>query len=305
MTPVTYDNLSRGLARNVRWGPFESGDLADHQRLQAVLETYRPRAVIHMAALAYVAESVVKPDLYYLNNVGGSIRLLDAMRKTGTDTLVFSSSCAVYGDPGVKPVDETAPFAPISPYGRSKAMVEQMLSDYRAAFGLRFVSLRYFNVGGADAADNLGECHDPEPHIIPCALAAAAGQRPGLEINGRNYPTRDGTCERDYLHVRDLADAHVSALRYALERGPRNAFNLGCGRSVSLLELVDMVRRITGRTLEVIFKERRAGDPPYLSADIASAVEHLGFQPARSTMETIVGSAWEWHRRQWGLTAQD
>jgi UDP-glucose-4-epimerase GalE len=301
LVPITYDNLSRGTAANVRWGPLEAGDITDATRLEAVFQRYRPEAVVHLAALAYVGESIADPGLYYRNNVTGGIRLFEVMHANGVRNIVFSSSCAVYGNPATLPVPETAPINPISPYGRSKVILEQILSDYRAAFGLHAVSLRYFNAGGADAADDLGECHDPEPHIIPCALAAAAGRQAALEINGNDYPTPDGTCVRDFVHVADLADAHVQALRYVLDGGARPAFNLGCGQAVSIQELIHTVRAVTGRDMAVVVKQRRAGDPACLVADIGAAVEQLKFRPRQSTIEAIVGSAWAWHSRQWDV----
>src|SRR5437764_1658548 len=248
LTPVTYDNLSRGHRELVRFGPLEQGDILDEARLVNVLETYRPVAVMHFAAFAYVGESVEQPLDYYRNNFAGALTLLGAMRKCGVDRFVFSSTCAVYGTPEIQPMPETLPLAPINPYGRSKLMVEQALRDASAAHGLRSVSLRYFNACGAHPSGEIGERHDPEPHLIPRALMAANGEIEALDVFGTDYPTPDGTAVRDYIHVCDLAEAHVSALRYLETGGETIALNLGTGRGYSVREVVDATVRVTGKT---------------------------------------------------------
>lgn len=293
--PVVYDNLVSGRRAAVRWGPFEHGDILDRARLDTVLARHAPDAVLHFAAFAQVGESVADPGPYYRNNVCGSLTLLQAMRDHGVGRIVFSSSCTVYGVPAGLPIAEDAPIAPISPYGVSKTVVERMLADFAAADGLRWVALRYFNAAGADPEGEIGEAHDPHTRILPLALAAAEGTGPPLAILGVDYDTPDGTCVRDYVHVSDLADAHVAALR-ACERGlPSRAFNLGAGRGVSVREVVAAVEAVTGRPAPVVEGPRRAGDPPVLYADARDAAAELGWRPARSDLRTIVETAWRWH----------
>lgn len=295
--PVVLDNLVYGHEQAVQWGPFERGDIADRGRLDEVLETYRPSAVMHFAAFAYVGESVGDPGKYYRNNVGGTLTLLEAMRDHGIDKLVFSSTCATYGEPQAVPITEDEPQTPINPYGMSKLMVEQMLADFARAHGLRSTPLRYFNAAGASPDGEIGEAHDPETHLIPLALAAAAGQGPELTVFGDDYPTPDGTCIRDYIHVSDLADAHVRALHYLEEGGPSRAFNLGTGAGVSVREILDSVERVTGRAVPCRTGPRRPGDPPVLVADASRAKRDLGWQPRLSDIDTIIATAWKWHQR--------
>ena len=292
--PVVYDNLSRGHAWAVKWGPLERGDLLNPARLATVIRKHRPFAVLHFAALAYVGESVEDPLRYYRNNVGGTINLLEAMRDASVNKLVFSSTCAVYGAPKKIPIPEDHPQAPLNPYGHSKRTVEQMLADSAAAHGLRSVSLRYFNAAGADTENEIGEVHDPETHLIPLVLEAAAGLRPGLTIHGADYPTRDGTCVRDYVHVSDLADAHVSALGYLAKHKGAAAFNLGNGTGFTVREVIAAVERVTGR--KVPFREgpRRPGDPPSLVGNAASARRKLGWKPRHADLAVIIGTAWRW-----------
>ena len=278
----------------VKWGPFERGDLLNPARLAAVLKKHRPFAVLHFAALAYVGESVEDPLRYYRNNVGGTMNLLEAMRDQGVDKLVFSSTCSIYGIPERVPIPENHPQRPVNPYGHSKRMVEQLLSDSVAAHGLRSVSLRYFNAAGADPDGDIGEAHDPETHLIPLALEAAAGLRPRLVIHGTDYPTRDGTCIRDYVHVADLADAHVLALGYLAKKTGASAFNLGNGGGFTVREVIAAAERVTGRRIPVRKGPRRPGDPPALVGNAASAHRNLGWKPRHQKLEVIIDTAWRW-----------
>jgi UDP-arabinose 4-epimerase len=294
--PVVYDNLDRGRAWAVKWGPLERGDLMNVSRLEAVMRKHRPLAIFHFAALAYVGESVVDPQRYYRNNVGGTINLLQAMRAAAVRKLVFSSTCAVYGAPGKIPIPENHPQAPLNPYGHSKRMVEQMLADAAVAYGLRSVSLRYFNAAGADPQAEIGEDHDPETHLIPLALEAAAGVRTRLTIHGTDYPTRDGTCIRDYVHVADLADAHVLALRHLARNPGASAFNLGNGGGFTVREVIAAAERVTGRKILVREGPRRPGDPPALVGNASTARRKLGWKPRYRDLEAIIDTAWRWRQ---------
>ena len=292
--PVVYDNLSRGHAWAVKWGPFERGDLLTPSRLAAVIKQHRPFAVLHFAALAYVGESVEDPLRYYRNNVGGTINLLQAMREAAVGRIVFSSTCAIYGAPKKVPIPENHPQAPLNPYGHSKRMVEQMLADAASAYGLRSVSLRYFNAAGADPEGEIGEVHEPETHLIPLALEVAAGQRRKLVIHGTDYPTRDGTCIRDYVHVADLADAHLLALGYLAKNPGASAFNLGNGGGFTVREVIAVSERVTGRRISVREGPRRPGDPPALVGNAGSARRKLGWKPRYRELEAIIATAWRW-----------
>ncbi len=294
-SPVVFDSLARGHADAVRWGPLAKGDLRDHERIAEVIRQHRPAAVVHFAALAYVGESVVEPRSYYDNNVAGTLNLLAAMLDVGVKQLVFSSTCATYGIPVEVPIHESLPQAPINPYGRSKLMVEQILSDYANAYGLCATALRYFNVAGADPEGELGERHDPETHLIPLALRAAFGRIPYLDVLGNDYPTPDGTCIRDYVHVSDLAVGHLAALA-RLRDGASGfeAFNLGSDQGFSVLEVVHSVERVTGRKVPVRWAQRRAGDPPVLVSSTARARRELGWAPALTQLDAIVQTAAKW-----------
>jgi len=297
-TPVTYDNLSRGHREFARWGPLEVGDLGDAAKLDAVFARHRIEAVMHFAALAYVGESVEQPALYYRNNVGGTLELLEAMRRAGVQRLVFSSTCATYGVPERMPITEDLPQQPINPYGATKLMIERVLRDYDPAYGLRSVALRYFNAAGCDPDGEVGEDHEPETHLIPRVLMAADGMLPRIDVFGTDYPTPDGTCLRDYIHVADLADGHVRALDYLQRGGASTAINLGTGRAFSVREVIAAAERVTGRRIPVHEGPRRAGDPPVLVADATRARTVLGFAPRFTEIEPIVATAWRWHERR-------
>lgn len=295
--PVVYDDLRRGHDWAVRWGPLEQGDVLDRARLDAVIAQYKPAAVMHFAGYAYVNESVSDPGMYYRNNTVASLNLLEAMRGSSVRRIIFSSTCATYGDPETLPIKEDAPQRPINPYGASKLMTERMIADFASAHGLGWVALRYFNVAGADPDCEIGEAHDPEPHIIPLVLDAAAGARPHISIYGVDYPTPDGTCVRDYIHVSDLADAHVLALR-SLEGGGRSgAYNLGNNAGYSIREVIASVERVTGLRVPVVEGPRRAGDPPALVGDGGRAVAALGWTPRFPALDDIVRTAWAWRQK--------
>ncbi len=289
--PVTFDNLSTGHRDAVRFGPFVQGDIRDADALATAIHDHGASAIIHFAASAYVGESVTNPAKYYDNNLGGMIGLLSAARATGIDKIVFSSSCATYGIPDVLPISETTDQRPINPYGRTKLMGEEMLRDYGAAYGIKHVSLRYFNAAGADPAGDLAEQHLPETHLIPLALMAAAGTGPRLSVFGFDYPTPDGTCIRDYIHVHDLARAHVLAMRYLVEGGDNIALNLGSGQGLSVREIIAAIERLTQSTLPVHYGPRRAGDPPVLTADPRLSAQVLGFRTELSQIDLIIGHA--------------
>lgn len=295
--PVTYDNLCAGHAWAVRWGPLECGDLIDAARLDEVMRRYKPAAVLHLAGLIVVSESVTDPAQYYLNNVSGSIVLLDAMRRNGIERIVFSSSAAVYGEPELTPMPESHPLRPVNPYGTSKQMIERVLQDYARAYNLHSVSLRYFNAAGADEGGEIGEAHPIETHLIPLVLEAAAGKRHFIAIYGDRYPTRDGTCIRDYIHVSDLADAHILALRYLDNSVGAHAFNLGNGAGTTVREVIEVARRVTGNAVPARIELPRPGDPAILLADASRARQLLGWQPVRSGVDQMVSSAWNWARR--------
>jgi UDP-arabinose 4-epimerase len=300
--PVTYDNLSTGHAWAVQWGPLERGDILDAERLAEVMRTHRPDAVMHFAALAYVGESVKDPERYYRINVTGTLNLLAAIRAHNVSRLVFSSSCATYGIPARIPITVDTPQNPVNPYGWTKLIGERAIADHCAAFGIGAVALRYFNAAGADPHGGIGEDHDPETHLIPLALQVAAGQRAQLDLYGDDYPTPDGTCVRDYVHVSDLAQAHVLALAHCIP-GTMQACNLGVERGYSVREVIDAVARITGRSVGHRIAPRRAGDPPALVADASSAHALLRWRPVHVGLEPMVTTAWAWHQAHHGIAA--
>ncbi len=293
--PVTLDNLVYGHRSAVRWGPLIEGDLQDRTLIDQVLDQYRPVGVVHFAAYAYVGESMTDPGKYFRNNVSATLNLLDALTGHGVNAIVFSSTCATYGLPEQVPITEQLPQQPVNPYGESKLFVERALYWYQRAHGLGYTALRYFNAAGADPDGSLGEHHDPETHLIPLVIEAALGQRDTVEIYGTDYDTADGTAIRDYIHVLDLADAHLRALRYLMDGGNSIAMNLGTGQGHSVREVISAVERASGRPVPVKIGPRRAGDPPQLVADSSLARQTLGWVPGYSSLDTIVETAWRWH----------
>jgi UDP-arabinose 4-epimerase len=293
--PIAYDNLTRGHRWAVKWGPLVIGDVCDRVRLDRVMKRYRPMAVMHFAACAYVWESVENPRKYYRNNVIGSLNVLEAMLDHGVEKVVFSSSCATYGVPQTPRITEAHAQRPISPYGFTKLAIERTLQDFSRSQTLRYVALRYFNAAGADPDGEIGEDHDPEPHLIPRILDVALGRREHIEIYGTDYPTPDGTAIRDYVHVSDLAMAHVQTLEYLLNGGESTALNLGVGHGHSVGEVITAVEQITGKPLSRRDQPRRAGDPAVLVADASLAQDVLGWVPKYSTLQDIVSTAWQWH----------
>ncbi len=292
---VVFDNLSTGWRQAVQ-APFEQGDLGDRARLAAVFAEHRPRSVIHFAAKTYVGESVENPAIYYRENVFHTWNLLEAMRAGECREIVFSSTCATYGNPLRVPLDESHPQDPISPYGRTKLHMEHMLQDYARAYGFRIAALRYFNAAGAAQAGDLGEVHVPETHLIPLVLQVALGQRAKIQIFGDDYATPDGTCVRDYIHVEDLADAHLRALGKLQADGGSLAINLGTGTGFSVSEVIETARRITGHAIPAVVAPRREGDPPVLVSGGTRALDVLGWKPARPGIADIVADAWRFQR---------
>ncbi len=297
--PVTYDSLVTGWRDAVQFGPLEEGDLRDRDRLDAVIARYRPMAVMHFAALSDVGAASRDPGLYWDNNVIGSLRLVQAMQAGGVGLLVFSSTCATYGEQDGVMLDETCPQQPLNAYGASKRAVEDLIRNFAAAPGVRLghVFFRYFNVAGADPETEVGEFHRPETHLIPLALDAVRGRRDKLTIFGADYPTPDGTCVRDYVHVTDLVAAHVLGLEYLLAGGASEVFNLGTGRGFSVREVVEAVARVTGEPVPAVMGPRRAGDCAALVSGSVRAAERLGWRPAHSTLEDMITTAWAWHQR--------
>lgn len=295
---VVLDNLSRGHREAVKWGTFEQGDLLQEKDLERVFQKHEIEAVMHFAAFAYVGESMGRPEEYYENNVAGTLNLLKAMRRHGCDKLVFSSTCATYGEPERVPIDEDQRQNPINPYGASKLMVEWILQDYERAYGMRSVALRYFNAAGADPEGEIGESHEPETHLIPLVLAAATGERAGVQVMGTDYDTPDGSCVRDYVHVTDLAEAHVLALEHLNQGGGGGRFNLGNERGTSVLEIIEAAKEVTGEDFPVVKASRRPGDPAVLVGSGEKAKRILGWEPRHQDIEEIVSHAWAWHRRR-------
>ncbi|MBY5662893.1 UDP-glucose 4-epimerase GalE [Rhizobium leguminosarum] len=291
MIPVTYDNLSTGHADSVRWGPLIRAELADVATLRRTLAEFSPDCVIHCGANAYVGESVEMPRKYYRNNVVGSLTLLEACLDQDIDRIVFSSSCATYGVPASLPIREESPQHPVNPYGRTKLIFEMALEDFAAAYGIRFAALRYFNAAGADPDGELAERHQPETHLIPRALLAAAGRLERLDIFGTDYATEDGTCVRDYIHVSDLAQAHLAAVNHLMADGGSLSVNLGSGRGTSVREILEAIHRASGCEVPVRYCARRIGDPPILFANTARAKAELGFAPVLSDIDTIIRTA--------------
>ena len=295
-TPVTYDNLVTGWQDAVKFGPFEQGDLQDRARLDMVFQKHKPIAVMHFAALSLVGESMQDPGLYWRNNVGGSLTLIEAAVAAGCLNFVFSSTCATYGDQDNVVLDENSAQYPINAYGASKRAIEDILRDFEVAHGLRHVIFRYFNVAGADPDGEIGEHHRPETHLIPVMLDAIAGTRPGLTIHGTDYATRDGTCIRDYVHVCDLVDAHVLGLHWLRDDKGSRVFNLGTGTGFSVQEVLDQSHAVTNRAVPCTEGPRRPGDCTKLVSGSQRAKDELGWTPNRSTMKQMITDAWRWHQ---------
>ncbi len=294
--PVAYDNLSTGHAYAVKWGPLVEADLNDRAKLDQALSFYKPKAVLHFAANAIAIESMLDPAKYYRNNVGSTLNLLESMRSHGVFNLVFSSTCATYGNPRFTPLNEEHPQAPINPYGRTKLIIEQMLDDFESAYGLRSVKLRYFNAAGADLDMQIGEDHLPETHLIPSIIQTALGIKDEIFVYGTDFPTADGSAVRDYIHVQDLADAHVLALQYLLAKQKSIAVNLGTGTGHSVLQIVDAVQKYCNKPLPVRIEPRRQGDPAYLVASVEKAKQIFNWSPKSSDLSTLIDSSWKWHR---------
>lgn len=295
---VVFDNLVYGHREAVKWGELVVGDIADPQALDELFNKYKFDAVFHFAAYAYVGESVDNPEKYYYNNVANTLNLLHAMKEHGVNKIIFSSTCATYGEPERVPITEDMPQNPINPYGATKLMVERIFKDYNHAYGLQFVVLRYFNAAGADPDGEIGESHDPETHIIPLVLDAASGLRPDVKVFGTDYDTPDGSCVRDYIHVEDLASAHLLALKYLENGGESDFFNLGNERGTSVLEVVESVRSVTGKDFTATLTDRRPGDPAKLVGSSRKAQEVLKWQPQYADIDTIVSHAWKWHEKK-------
>ncbi|WP_412506587.1 UDP-glucose 4-epimerase GalE [Roseovarius sp. SYSU LYC5161] len=295
-TPVTYDNLSIGWEDAVTFGPFEKGDLADRARLDQLFAAYQPTAVMHFAALSQVGESMREPGLYWRNNVAGSLTLFEAAVQAGCRNVVFSSTCATYGDQDNVVLDEETPQAPTNPYGATKRAIEDMLRDFEAAHGMRHVIFRYFNVAGADPEAEIGEFHRPETHLVPLLLDAIEGKRDALTIFGTDYDTPDGTCIRDYVHVMDLVEAHVLGLKWLEEDRGSRVFNLGTGTGFSVREVIEQSGAVTNRHVPVVEGPRRPGDCTKLVSGSDRAESELGWSPRRSTMHRMIADAWQWHQ---------
>lgn len=295
--PVSYDKLIHGHRWAVKWGPLIEGDICDRAKLLDTLRRYDITAILHFAGFAYVGESMDHPERYFNNNVLGSLALFDTALEAGVRHIVFSSTCATYGVPGRLPITEDAPQCPVNPYGETKLIVERALRWYAAAHPFTWAVLRYFNAAGADPDGEIGELHEPETHLIPLVLDAALGGR-SVEIFGNDYQTSDGTCVRDYIHVTDLANAHVLALQYLIHGGESIALNLGSGEGHTILDVIHSVRKTTGREVPHRFVDRRPGDPPILIADPSLAENTLGWHQRHSSLESIIRTAWAWHSAQ-------
>ena len=295
--PVVADDLGSGRREAVQGAELRVGDIGDASFVDRLLGEVKPAAVMHFASFIQVGESVADPAKYYRNNVAATQNLLDGMRAHGVPRFIFSSTAAIFGDPEYVPIDEAHPKRPINPYGRSKWMVEQMLEDFDRAYGLKSICLRYFNAAGADPDGELGECHEPETHLIPLILQVSSGRRPHISVYGDDYATPDGTCVRDYIHVHDLCSAHLLALQQLLADGGSARYNLGNGNGYSVHEVIEAARRETGHSIPVVTAARREGDPPVLVADARAARASLGWQPRYAELDAIVAHAWAWERR--------
>lgn len=294
--PIVLDNLVCGHRLAVKYGPFFEGSMNDPNLLEKIFSDYHISAVMHFAAFCYVGESIEQPAKYYQNNVANTLALLEAMVERNVGNFIFSSSCASYGEPVEIPITEDHPQKPISPYGRTKLMVEQILDDFRRSYGLESVCLRYFNAAGADPDCELGEDHNPETHLIPLVLKTALGQRPHIDIFGGDYPTPDGTCIRDYIHIEDLAQAHLLALERLLAGLSGGQYNLGNAKGYSVKQVIETARRVTGKEIPAKVVERRPGDPAVLISSSEKAIKDLAWRPQFPELETIMETAWAWHK---------
>lgn len=296
--PIVFDNLSEGYAEFVRWGPLVQGDIRDRAALDAAIAAHKPVAIIHFAALIEVGESVTEPERFYENNVGGALNIAAAARAAGNIPIIFSSTCATYGVPQAEVLTEDHPQNPISPYGRTKLMAEMILRDFDMAYGLRSVALRYFNASGAADDGSIGEAHRVETHLIPRAILARLGRLADFSIFGDDYDTPDGSAVRDYVHVADLADAHLKAAQYLIAGGATEQINIGSGNGFSVFEIINAVEEVSGGKVPVTMGPRRAGDPPKLVGSVDKARDILGFVPQHSEVTNVVRSAWDWHKKQ-------
>ncbi len=294
--PVVLDNLSGGIRSSVGSARLVVADLGEPSAIDAVMQAFDFRAVMHFASFIQVGESVADPGKYYDNNVGNTVRLLEAMVRHNIAHFIFSSTAAIFGEPEYVPIDELHPKSPINPYGRSKWMVEQVLDDFDRAYGLRAICLRYFNAAGADPDGEMGECHEPETHLIPLVLQAASGRRAAITVYGEDYETADGTCIRDYIHVCDLCDAHLLALESLFQGAPSGQYNLGNGAGYSILQVIEAAERVCGRAIVRGRGARRPGDPPVLVADATRARDHLRWRPQYAAIDTIIEHAWQWEQ---------
>lgn len=299
--PIVYDNLSEGHREAVLGGTFIEGDLSDKNKLNEVFKSYDISAVMHFAASCYVGESVTSPSKYYKNNVVTTLNLLDTMIENNIDKFIFSSTCATYGIPQYLPLTETHPQSPVNPYGNTKLAVELILKDYAKAYDLKSVAFRYFNAAGADPQGRIGEAHDPETHLIPNVIKSALGIGDPLKIFGDDYDTPDGTCVRDYIHVLDLAQAHLLGLEKLFEGHKSDFFNLGNGEGYSNKQVIETVEKISGRKVDYSFAPRREGDPPTLIGSSKKAFEQLNWKPEYASLDKIVETAWNWHKKQFGV----
>lgn len=295
--PIVFDNLIYGHKEFVKWGEFVLGDLANIDQIRLVFRKYKIDAVMHFAAFAYVGESVEHPQKYYANNVVATLNLLNVMVEFNVKKFIFSSTCATYGNPQYLPIDENHPQSPINPYGMSKLMVESILKDYSKAYDFKFVSLRYFNASGCDPECEVGENHSPETHLIPLILDAAIGKRDNIKVFGTDYDTRDGSAVRDYIHVIDLAEAHILALESLLAGGESDIFNLGNGQGFTVKEVIECVKRVTQKEFDVIYTERRAGDPSSLIGSSEKIISKLNWTPKFNKLEDVIKTAWDWHKK--------
>lgn len=301
---LVLDNLSYGHKEFVKWGEFIEGDISDTSLLDKIFEKYDVDAVMHFSAFTYVGESVENPEKYYINNLKNTLNLLITMKKHGVNKFIFSSTCAVYGEPKSLPITEDHPLNPVNPYGNSKLMVEKILEDYSKAYDFKYVSLRYFNAAGADPDMEIGEWHQPETHLIPLVLDAASGRKESVSIFGTNYPTPDGTCIRDYVHVLDLAQAHYKALNYLKNNNKSEIFNLGNGNGFSVQEIIHACEEVTGYEINTLEDSPRPGDPPVLVGSSLKANEILGWNPEWSDINDIISTAWKWHQQLYKKSTQ-